>query len=58
MDEDVEDDDSEEDVDSEELVEDEDSEEDVEEDDSEVVVGTPIGPFSVVIDAADEVAAA
>ena len=48
------------DVSEDEVVEDEDSEEDVE--DSEeveaVVVGTPIGPFSVVIDAADEVAEA
>ena len=44
--------------DSEEVVE-EDSEEVVEEDSEEAVdVGTPIGPVSVVIDAADEVAAA
>jgi hypothetical protein len=52
----VEDEDSEEDVED----EDEDSEEDVEEEDSEEVVdvGTPIGPFSVVMDAAAEVAEA
>ena len=45
--------------DAEEDVEDAEEEEEEEEEASEVVLaGTPIGPFSVVIDAADEVAEA
>jgi hypothetical protein len=59
---DVEDEDVEEDVeDVEEDVEEEEEdveEEDVEDEEEDVEVGTPIGPFSVVIDAADEVAEA
>jgi hypothetical protein len=42
----------------EDVEEEEEAEEDEEEDEEVVLAGTPIGPFSVVIDAADEVAAA